>query len=223
MTASVEGVNTTGQPVTIEELGPVVDSVAGQILRRYRWFSSREDIRQHLWVWMLTPGKGRKAGKPKVEKWLAAAVDDPNEFIRIRLALRAVATEFCEQEKADQSGYSVEDVAWYTPAKIAQLVPDALDPTYDGGAVQGTSEDGTGGKGTSLPEQQSDRLAAVMDVRRVIDRWSSAERGALYDLGDTFDYAVARVLDELGGEHPRRLVMSNAQAQALTNRDSGAV
>lgn len=203
-------------PMTVEDLGPEIDQVARTTYRRYGTWIGRDDTAQSLWVWVLTPTRG--GGRRRIERYLEQ-VNDPatrdEGLTRIRLALRAQAAKVGEKEKADQSGYDVADVYWYTPARIADLIPDALDPDYDGGACAGEGDGGGGGKSTRLPEQKSDRLAAVLDVRRVIDRWTRADRAELLLQGDRFRWAVGRVLDELGGEHPRRAVISNERAALI--------
>lgn len=208
--------------LTINDLGPEIDAVARTTFRRYGWWLGRQDTSQSLWEWVLTPGKG--GGKKAIERFLAVA-NDPDRrdegLTRIRLALRAQASKVGEREKADQSGYDVSDVYYFTPSKVAELLPDALDPDYDGGASPSASENVGGSAGSRLPEEKSDRLVAVLDVRRVISRWSPADRADLTELGDRFGYAVARVLDELGGEHPRRALINNERAARLAAAQYG--
>lgn len=192
------------EPRTIESLAPEVEAVAGRVLKNYRRWTTREDIRQELWLFLLTPS----ADQRRVVRDLAKADTDPRWMRSVVLKLRAVATTYGEAEKAAASGYHPDDVYWYSPAQVARLLPDALDPEWDAVSYGG---DNVGGAGSGLPEARSDKNAAVADVRRAIAGWTPAELADLWELDQRFTDAVRRIVQVLGGEKATRVWLSAAR------------
>lgn len=145
----------------IEDAAPgtfdkVVPYVADFSYRRYgRWGVTWDDIAQELWLYIHGPGKKH------IDKWVA---DD--EWFRVVRALFGVAKQYALNEKAALSGYDFNDLAWYSPEKLAELVPLALAANWDGMSTDGDAE--TGGRGNVDPAEGGNLLAMVMDVRRAV-------------------------------------------------------
>jgi hypothetical protein len=177
---------------------------------RFADYTDRADVEQEVRLYVL--GDGAK----HIAKWVA---DD--EKFRITRALCGVARQYCEREKAARSGYSFDDIAWYSPEKLAELVPLALSAQFDGltGDTDQSSAYGStdGAEGGTL-------LAMIADVRRALGQandWANAS-----DFDPETDVGLERLTalaDRLGGEFPGapsyrhgRRAMSNSRAISLT-------
>lgn len=191
------------EPRTIQSLGPEVEAVAGSVLKRYRRWTTREDLRQELWLFLLAD----TADQRRLVRDLGKADTDRRWMRSVMLKLRAVAINSAEVEKAAASGYHVDDVFWYSPSKVAALLVDALDPEW--GAESSGGGDSTGGRG--LPEARSDRNAAVADIRKAIAGWSPAELADLWELDHRFTTALNRIVSALGGQNPRRVWLDSVR------------
>jgi hypothetical protein len=208
----------TATALDADDLAGKVGYVVGKTFPRYSRFVDREDMFQDVYLYALK--EERQFGK-----WRER--DEPH---RIFLALFGAAKQFGEQEKAQQSGYQFEDVAWYAPARIADLLPLAMDPTFDCLPGTGLSETGRGKQ--SSGREGGTLLAMIVDIRRALRACPAAEFTVRSQPDDSGEYADALVAlaDWLGGEFPdspsyrrgRRKVMSNAAAAALTGAESGA-
>lgn len=201
--------------LTVEDRIP---TVAAQVASRYQQFVDRGDVEQELHLYAVGPGK----------KHLDKLVADGDEF-RIQRALFGAAKQFCEREKAAQSGYSFEDVAWYSPLKLADLIPLALDPKWDGLTGEG---DESAAYGSTDGREGGTLLAMVADVRRVVFR----PGGYLPKTADAYDPEtelglenLERLADLLGGDYPEapgygrgRRAISNAAARAITENGYAA-
>lgn len=184
---------------------------AGNTAPRYRGYTTPEELRQQLWLYVLGDG----------EKHINRCVEDADEFGLNRI-LFGVAKRYAETEKAQKSGYHFSDVAWYSPEKLADLIPLALDPEWDGLTGAGPEDEqevrsgGTGREGGTL-------LAMIADVRRVLPRFAAVE-----DFDPTDEDGLARLValsDRLGGEFPEspgwgrgRRASSNGAAVAATRQ-----
>lgn len=191
--------------LTIEDRIP---TVAREVAAGYRRYVEPADVYQELMAYVF--GDGKKA--------LEKLVKEGDEF-RIQRALYGAAKQFCEREKAAQSGYSFDDVAWYSPVKLADLIPLALDPEWDGLTGEG---DEASGFGAVDGREGGTLLAMVADVRRVLGTgWSVSRFNPETESGLA---NLEWLADRLGGEFPespgyqrgRRRAISNAKARAIT-------
>lgn len=194
--------------LTIDTLTNRIPQIAGKTYAKFSRFVDRDDVEQELRIYLL--GDGRR----HIQKW----IDDGDEF-RVMRAMFGAARQFCEREKAAKSGYSFEDVAWYSPSKLATLIPLALNPGWDGLSGEG---DDTAAFGSTDGREGGTLLAMVADVRRVV--------GSHHFTVGSFDPETEDGLanlewlaDRLGGEFPGapgygrgRRAMSNATARAIT-------
>lgn len=179
------------------DLAAEVRAAANIIHARYSDFVSYDDVLQEIHLYAL--GGGAKY----IQKWLAD--DEPH---RVRLALRGAGKRFCEKEKAQQSGYSPDDVAWYSPEKVAEILPHALNPKYDG--LSGDDPDSNGHRGAAPGREGGGMLAMIVDVRRAVDVYGKP----LNDSDGEYDAGYLERLSEfLGGDYP------NAPGYTRTKRD----
>lgn len=164
--------------------------------RRYAQYVDKDDLLSEIHVYMF--GDGRR----HIAKW---SQDPEDGEYRVKRALYAVAKLYCENEKAARCGYHPDDVAWYSPGNLVDLIPLATDPEFDG---HHAGDDGEG-RGKGPANEGGNLLAMVMDVRRAVAR-----------VGTDPD----QVAEFLGGDYPsapgyhrrRRRAISNAHAQVLT-------
>ena len=196
--------------LTITDLIDRAPLVAGRTQARFARFCSRDDVESEVKVYIL--GEGRSP----LEKMLA---DDTGGEFRAMRALFGVARQFCEREKAVKSGYSFEDVAWYSPAKLVDLLPLALNAGWDGITGEG---DETASFGSTDGREGGTLLAMVADIRRALGNvnWQLKDFDPETENGQ---FNLEWLADRLGGEWPEapgygrgRRAISNAAARALT-------
>lgn len=204
-------------PATTPATGEVIDYVARRAARKYDRWVDVEDVTSELWIYALGDGA----------KHLARFVED-GEPRRTFLTLFGAATRFCEAEKAARSGYHPDDVAWYAPGRIAELVPLALDPMFDGMTREDTGED-VQIKSSGFGPEGGNLLVQVFDVRAALSKLPAARHAFTYASSDSDEYSQAceQVSERLGGDYPdapgyrrsRRLAESNVAAQQRTRGD----
>lgn len=180
---------------TLEEMLPLIRIAANNTHPRYRAYVDRDDIVQELTLYALGPGLKR----------LSKMVEQGAEPYAVK-ALCSAGRLFCEREKAAKCGYEFEDVAWYTPDRLAGVVDVALDESWDG--LTGEQEDDAGLHGRSDPAEGNTLLAMVVDVRRALKACPEAARvltsggvGSLV-LEEERLGALGVLAEWLGGERP---------------------
>lgn len=94
----------------------LVATATKTVYRRYRRYTTWNDISQEQWLWLCS--------NP------AHALDmlDVSET-QLWAKLRAVAERYARKEKAAKAGYREEDEYFYSIVRIAELLPDAMDPS----------------------------------------------------------------------------------------------
>lgn len=189
MTAVLE----TEAPPEPVDLPVLIRATARRVHPRYAGYLTVDDLEQHLWVYSQSRDVTREAER--------------GEAARVAMSLRGAAVQCCEAEKAEQSGYRLQDVAWYSAEIVDRLLPMALDPYFDGTEPGGTDDGGRGG----AANDRANLLVQVLDVR-----------GAARKVGWDTD----RIVTALGGVFPsapgyRRRAVSNAVAVAATRRQDG--
>lgn len=194
----------------------IIAHVALQTALKYRGFVEADDIRQELVIYYIANSK-------EFEKWRLAG--NNADTFRLMRALFGKAKKHCEIEKAAKCGYNFEDVAWYDPAMLVNLMPLALNPRWDG--LSGEVEDPGMPHGKAVASEGSTLLAMVCDVRRVLKgkKWKVED----FDPTDAGGKQRLEWLSEkLGGTYPevpgrdpssRRRRMSNAESIARTGEN----
>lgn len=199
------------------QIDSYVRHAAKLISGRYSRWVDQEDVLQEVWLYAL--GDGAK----HIQTWR-----EKNEMHRVRLALAGAAKQFCEQEKAQKSGYHFEDVAWYSPEILADLVPLALDPHYDG--ITGETGDQSSRRKQTDGREGGTLMAMIADTRKALEKVGDSLDPADYVLEtEEGTERLVNLADFLGGEFPnspgyqrgKRKVMSNAAAQVEIRRGAG--
>lgn len=200
-------------PVDIDkEIMRLCRKAAVEIHGRYRDYTEFGDVYQEVVLYSLDKGK------VKLHRW-ATKEDQQDGWRRLYLDLKTVAKAYCENEKAVKCGYSFDDIMWYRPAHLQQLIPIALDPEFDG--LVGSVPEPTGSRQRHTGKNEGNSLLAMIcDVRWALARMESAPPDDLNsDEGEAFCIEMA---DLLGGDFPGspakgrgRRVMSNAESAAV--------
>lgn len=192
---------------TIERAKTVADTVHS----RFAEYCDVEDLQAEIVAWSLT-----RKGSEQITT-LSEAADDDGIF----KLMQNVALQYAHQERAAKTGYDFEDLSWYSPSKIADLIDLARNPEFDG--ISGESDDENSGRGQVIAKEGGNLLAMVLDVRRAISNCGQPYLDP--ETGEYDDNYLEQLSDFLGGEFPgapgyrrgKRRAMSNAAAQAITN------
>lgn len=147
--------------------------------RQYRDFVSPHEV---LRVVLAHIADNHRA----IEKWLAKS---PQRTRQIERLITDAARAYCERVKAERSGYSIDDVYWYSPGVVDELKPMARNRAWK--PSDETFESDGGESRRSKPAREGgDLLAMVMDVRR-----AAAAVG----------WNTSAIVDYLGGRKPKGL------------------
>lgn len=130
-----------------------VEAVLASASRPYRKWVELRHVRQEWVEWYYTDGW------EYVTTCRANEVTGRRDFLR---AARNVAVLFCERRKAEQSGYQVEDVYYYSREQVARLVPLAVEDVTIPGVPESTR------RAPSDPAEGGNVLALISDVRKAI-------------------------------------------------------
>lgn len=200
----------------ISAVGPIVESVAADISRRYRQFGlGQDDASQENWVWVYDHPH-------KVMDWFDPDITSPKAGEKmLARTLRNHLSDYGEDLKAQHLGYSREDLVYYSKASLKELLPSMFDreawiypERNDGERVRG-GDPATGGNW----------IATLADISRAFDRLDDGDRDLLRmfheapvwrnkDAANYFgiteqvmsyrhDAAVGRLLKLLGGPKPK--------------------
>lgn len=232
-------------PEVYEELEHFIKIAAAQVARRYRGFSTFDDLVQEGYVWAL---KHPKTVQSRLE-------DGRRGEHRLIQGLARHMEKQARRERAASLGYRPEDEAFYQ----RQLIEAALPAVWDDDMLTNPPfEAEEGPKRRTDGSETPNWLVTVLDVReawrtaemdldwRVAMAYRYADDMRIYQIADAMEIApqtVSRYIDRginamiavLGGRHPGqcnpececgegkragyRRVMSNAEAQARTDDD----
>jgi DNA-directed RNA polymerase specialized sigma24 family protein len=221
-------------------LGPVLDSVAAQMSRRYWSFGgTHEELVQEGWLWAAEHPE-------KLLLWFDDELTDPKAGEKmLAKSLRNHLQGYGESLKAQALGYSTDDLTYYSRQYVRELLPLMFDdeawmhPEQGDGERRAPSDPAAGGNWVATLADLS-RAFAKLDVndRDLLTRFhrDDVSNNAMADrcgvskqtMSDWHDKAIRRLVDLLGGPRPRsshdaecqhpyvgsRHAISNAQARA---------
>ena len=211
---------------TVSELHPIVyelaPSVAYAIHRRYKHWVERDDIAQECVAWAIT----RNAYITE-----QMSVEDVKQLEhnvkRIAWQMKRSAERYARKEKANKSGYQLQDEAYYETLMLGQLLPFVIASVIDGTVLEQAQEmikDGQP-RGSSSPAEGGNLLASLIDIKkcfleldekdRTVLRMRYHDNATLQQIAQYLECAVStadrrvtnslrRLQDELGGETPFR-------------------
>lgn len=186
-----------------------LDSLIARVSRRlgFEWPSvDADDIRQHLWEYVLSPGN---------------SVDVSNENHALNILYRA-GRKYCSKEYSH--GLSISPQYTYLPKDVRRILSDALDPARFGvGWIPGSARARSSGTGRApqvdddgrtlkdvMPEVPSIDTAEVhADVKRAFNALTLQDKQILFRV-----YVLG---DDLPNGSPERKRLNRA-VDALTSR-----
>lgn len=141
----------------LESLTPMINQVAAVTYRSYSSWVSLQDVTANLWLWAVN-------NRSRVEDY---AANSGTDFSRIIVSiLRTEARTHAIKERAVSTGYSPEDISWYSIKQIKASLPDVFDYEDWQSFQQGRSD-----RSASKPVNESgDRLAAILDIKAALSK-----------------------------------------------------
>lgn len=193
-----------------------VASATKILFSRYRQYVEYADVQQSLYLWILS-------NTLKVERWRTEYSEKHAERTLVK-ALRRNGEQYCRSEKAEKSGYSVEDEFFYSIPMIADLlqlsfdedwmVPKGKDYTEPDVSGRAATENVVAmvadvGQGfNTLPEPDKELLRFVYDGSTLVNdaiAQKSLEWGITWSAANSrIRRVLGRLRASLGGENPWR-------------------
>jgi RNA polymerase sigma factor (sigma-70 family) len=210
----------------MSELHPVVyelaTSVAYAIHRRYKNWVERDDVTQECIAWAIT----RSAYITEQMSVEDAKQLEHNER-RIAWQMKRAVERYARKEKANKSGYQINDEVYYQTFTLGQLLPFVIASIIDGTVLEQMQEMINDGqpRGSSSPSEGGNLLAALIDIKKcflkldqkdqTVLRMRHYDNATLQQIAQYLECAVStadrrvtnslrRLQDELGGETPWR-------------------
>ena len=210
----------------MSELHPIVyelaPSVAYAVHRRYKHWVEREDVTQECIAWAVT----RNAYITE-----QMSVEDPKQLehnqSRIAWQMKRAVERYARKEKANKSGYQINDEVYYQTFTLGQLLPFVITSIIDGTVLEQMQEMINDGqpRGSSSPSEGGNLLASLIDIKKCylkldqkdqeVLRMRHYDNATLQQIASFLECAVStadrrcsnslrRLQDELGGETPWR-------------------
>ena len=203
----------------VYELAP---SVAYAIHRRYKHWVERDDVAQECIAWAIT----RNAYITD-----QMSVEDPQQLEhnqrRIAWQMKRAVERYARKEKANKSGYQINDEVYYQTFTLGQLLPFVIASVIDGTVLEQMQEMINDGqpRGSSSPAEGGNLLASLIDIKKcflkldqkdqAVLRMRHYDNATLQQIAQYLECAVStadrrctnslrRLQDELGGETPFR-------------------
>jgi len=210
----------------VTELHPIVyelaPSVSYAVHRRYKHWVEREDVTQECIAWAVT----RNAYITE-----QMSVEDPKQLehnlSRIAWQMKRAVERYARKEKANKSGYQINDEVYYQTFTLGQLLPFVISSIIDGTVLEQMQEMINDGqpRGSSSPSEGGNLLASLIDIKKCylkldqkdqeLLRMRHYDNATLQQIASFLECAVStadrrcsnalrRLQDELGGETPWR-------------------
>jgi RNA polymerase sigma factor (sigma-70 family) len=203
----------------VYELAP---SVAYAIHRRYKHWVERDDVTQECIAWAIT----RSAYITE-----QMSVEDPQQLEhnqrRVAWQMKRAVERYARKEKANKSGYQINDEVYYQTFTLGQLLPFVITSIIDGTVLEQMQEMINDGqpRGSSSPAEGGNLLAALIDIKKcfmkldqkdqTVLRMRHYDNATLQQIAQYLECATStadrrcsnslrRLQDELGGETPWR-------------------
>jgi RNA polymerase sigma factor (sigma-70 family) len=203
----------------VYELAP---SVAYAVHRRYKHWVERDDVTQECIAWAVT----RNAYITE-----QMSVEDPKQLehnqSRIAWQMKRAVERYARKEKANKSGYQINDEVYYQTFTLGQLLPFVIASVIDGTVLEQMQEMINDGqpRGSSSPAEGGNLLASLIDIKKcflkldqkdqAVLRMRHYDNATLQQIAQYLECAVStadrrctnslrRLQDELGGETPFR-------------------
>jgi len=190
----------------IQEWSYVIDAVALEYHKKFQMVELR-DIKQSLYQWFYEHPN-------KLEEWTTIGEKDTKNLIY--RSLRNQALDYCQEWKANTSGYETSDLYYYEADIVEALLPSVL----RGETVVGHKLDLGGVSGTFAPAEGGNLMAMMIEIDYAYWKLSKEDRKILFLRHATgLDYKT--IADDLELSSEDTALMSQRRALARLVRKLG--
>lgn len=170
----------------------VVDAVASEYQKKFPMVELK-DIKQSLYQWFFEHPN-------KLEEWGKIGEKDTKNLIY--RSLRNHALDYCQEWKANTSGYETSDLYYYEAGLVEALLPSVL----RGEINVGHKLDLGGVKGTSAPAEGGNLMAMMIEIDYAYWKLSKEDRKILFlRHAESLEYKLIADTLELGSEDTARM------------------
>lgn len=132
----------------LSTLTPWINTTALYTYRAYASWVTQADVAGQLWLWAVN-------NEEKIDNYLA----NPDGERIVRSILNQEARKYAIKERAMSTGYSPDDLTWYSPNMIRAALPDVFDyEDWQSISIKGD-------KGGQIVNAGGDRLAVILDIK----------------------------------------------------------
>lgn len=191
----------------IEPWDYVVIAVATEYHKKYNMVEL-DDIKQSLYQWFVEHPR-------KLNEWEAIGQKDAKNLIY--RSLRNQALDYCQRWKAKSLGYEVNDLFYYEPEMVENLLPAVL---LGHEAEMPKMNLGMPGK-PPAPSEGGNLMAMLVEVDAAYHRLNTEDRAVLFHkYAESMDYGTIATEMGLGSEDAARM-RHNRAIKKLINRIGG--
>jgi RNA polymerase sigma factor (sigma-70 family) len=200
----------------------IAPSVAAVVHKRFNQWVERDDVTQECIAWAIT----RNAYITEQMN-----VEDPKQLEynqrRVAWQMKRAVERYARKEKANKSGYQINDEVYYQTFTLGQLLPFVIASVIDGTVLEQVQEMINDGqpRGSSSPAEGGNLLASLIDIKKcflkldqkdqAVLRMRHYDNATLQQIAQYLECAVStadrrctnslrRLQEELGGETPFR-------------------
>ena len=165
----------------IKKYDHIVVSVASEYRKRFE-MCELNDIKQVLYLWFVKHPN-------KLDNW--EAIGDKDAKNLIYRSLRNEALDYCQYWKSKSLGYEVQDLFYYTPEMIENLLPAVLRddlgtlPVITLGTIHGSS----------APAESGNMATMIAEISKGYDRLNENDKRILF-----MRFALSAGFDEIKTE-----------------------
>lgn len=176
----------------IKEWDYVIDAVASEYSKRFKMVELK-DIKQSLYQWFFEHPN-------KLNEWEKIGEKDAKNLIY--RSLRNHALDYCQEWKANTSGYETSDLYYYEAGLVEALLPSVL----RGEITIGHKLDLGGVTGTRAPAEGGNLMAMMIEIDYAYWKLSKDDRKILFlRHAETLEYKLIADILELGSEDTARM------------------
>lgn len=198
----------------------IADSVTATILRRYKAWVVRDDVRQECYLWGINRGQ-------QLTDLLSEANEEQRIINEKRIAyqMRRHCERYARKEKAARSGYQTGDETFYETATIAQLLPYVITSVVTDAALEQaqTFVNDDAPRRAPAPAEGGNMLAILIDIKKAYEKLDADDQEALrmryldgltlQQIGQYFEVAIStaerrcnnalrKIQNIVGGDNP---------------------
>jgi DNA-directed RNA polymerase specialized sigma24 family protein len=180
----------------------VIDAVSTEYHKKFNMVELK-DIKQSLYQWFYEHPN-------KLDEWEKIGEKDIKNLIY--RSLRNQALDYCQEWKANTSGYETSDLYYYETDMVEALLPSVL----RGEIVIGHKLDLVGVSGTFAPAEGGNLMAMMIEIDYAYKKLSEDDKKILFlRHAEGLDYKLIADTLELGSEDTARMRQRRALARLV--------